>query len=123
MIKHDISIAVIGNYNIIKYAVCYALKATGFNVTIEADDINDFKKRLKNIAAPSLCMLYIGRFPGEEYISAGRIKKEYPKIKILAYTMHERQYPKLMGKEVDAYFDMSLYKEELEALILYLMRD
>ena len=116
----NISLAVIESYDLIRCAFSRQLRDIGFNVIIEAENGDDFIEKAGTTAIPGLCILGIDTILIEEFMTAIRIKARYPDIKIIAYTLFEKDYDN--GEcGIDIFIPKKCSIEELKSIVLQLM--
>jgi DNA-binding NarL/FixJ family response regulator len=114
------TLAVIENYDLIRCAFSRQLQDIGFNVVIEATSGDDFIEQVKATTIPGLCILGIDTAFIEEFTTAKRIKACYPDLKIIAYTLFERDYDS--GKYgIDVFIPKKCSIDELKSSVLQLM--
>lgn len=100
-----ISLAVIDSYNLIRHAFSQQLQMVGFNVIIEAENGDDFMRKVEVDPAPEVCIVDIDTPFIHQFDTAKRIKQKFPMIKILAYTLYERRYKKVKHYGIDVFLD------------------
>ncbi len=119
--KHPL--AVIDSYVLIRYAFSLQLRAMGFDIVIQAKDGEDFMKQIDDcVCVPELCILDIDTPSIEEFRTARRIKTQYPGMKILAYTLYEKEYREIKEFGIDVFIKKSCSLEELRSKIVALVQ-
>jgi DNA-binding NarL/FixJ family response regulator len=120
--KHA-SLAVIDSYVLIRYAFSLQLGIMGFDIVIEAKDGEDFMNQINGCACvPELCILDIDTPSIEEFVTAKRIKAQYPGMKILAYTLYEKEYREINEFGIDFFIKKNCSLEELRSNIVALIQ-
>lgn len=114
-------VAVIDSYNLIRVAFSEQLRKMGFDVVIEAQNGDDFMEQVTTII-PGLCILDIDTPFIHQFTTAKRIKEQYPHMKILAYTLYEKEYREITGYGVDVFIKKSCSLEELKSKMIALIQ-
>ena len=115
------SLAVVDSYHILRVAVGQVLEILGFNVIILANNAEDFIEQVNFTGAiPEVCLLDIDTPSIKEFSVAKRIKEKHPGIKILAYTVYEKEYKKISEYGIDVFLKKSYSPEEIKSNILKL---
>jgi DNA-binding NarL/FixJ family response regulator len=113
-----ISVAVVDSYSLILYAISNQLQLSGFDVSIEAKDSEDFMAKIANSRSiPKVCILDIDTPDIEEFATARDIKLKYPEIKILAYTLFEREYSEVKSYGIDLFVKKNCSIEHIKSII------
>ena len=94
----------------------------GFNVIIEANDGDDFMNQIQNESVPNVCILDIDTPIIQEFVTAKKIKEQYPDIKILAYTLFEMNYRRIEEYGIDLFLRKSCSLADLKTKIMSLVR-
>ncbi len=116
-------LAVIDSYVLIMYAFTHQLRKMGFDIVIQAEDGEDFMNQINGCACvPELCILDIDTPSIEEFVTAKRIKAQYPHMKILAYTLYEKEYREIKEFGIDVFIKKSCSPEELKSKIVALIQ-
>ena len=116
--KGTISVAVVDSYSLILYAISNQLQLSGFDVSIEAKDSEDFMAKIANSRSiPKVCILDIDTPDIEEFATARDIKLKYPEIKILAYTLFEREYSEVKSYGIDLFVKKNCSIEHIKNII------
>lgn len=101
-----ITVAVIDSYMLVLYAISNQLTSLGFDVSIKATGWADFLRQLPQCdAVPQICIVDIDTPEIEEYGTAKLIKARYPEMKIIAYTLFERNYKEVKSFGIDLFID------------------
>jgi DNA-binding NarL/FixJ family response regulator len=83
-----ITIAIVDDHVLIRQAMSLRLKLMGYEVIIEADNGKAFLDKLSISHAPHICMLDINMPEMDGFETAQHLKKGWPSIKILFFSMH-----------------------------------
>jgi DNA-binding NarL/FixJ family response regulator len=118
--KH-ISLAVIDSYELIRCAFCQQLKQLDFDVVIVAENGDDFLNQMASATQPCICVVDIDTPDIRQYKTAKKIKQQYPHMKILAYTLYEKNYKKLAEYGIDIFLPKNYSPEKLQKCILQLI--
>lgn len=120
--KGKISVAVVDSYSLILYAISNQLQLSGFDVSIEAKDGEDFMEQIAiSRSIPEVCILDIDTPDIEEFATARDIKLKYPEIKILAYTLFEREYSEVKSYGIDLFVKKNCSIEHIKNIIVDLV--
>ena len=115
------SLAVVDSYFLLRVAIGQVLEMLGFNVVILANNDEDFIEQVNIIGSvPEVCLLDIDTPVIKEFTIAKRIKEKHPDIKILAYTVYEKEYKKIGEYGIDVFLKKSSSPEEIKSNILML---
>lgn len=114
-------LAVIDSYELIRYAFSEQLKAMGFNVVLQAHDGDDFMQQMSSTPIPEVCILDIDTPFIHQFTTAKRIKAQYPYMKIIAYTLYEKNYSKVEKYGIDRFITKDCSIDELKKNIVGLM--
>ncbi len=116
------SLAVVDSYFLLRVAIGQVLETLGFCVSILANDDKDFNEQVEHVASvPDVCLLDIDTPSLREFKVAKRIKERYPGIKIIAYTVYEKEFKKIDEYGVDIFLKKDCSPEEIKAKIIRLM--
>ncbi|WP_207514694.1 response regulator [Longitalea luteola] len=82
------TIAVVDDHALLRKAVNYRLTGLGYNVVMEAENGQQFLDKLEEDAtSPDLCLLDINMPVMNGFETAVQLKKKWPAIKILFFSM------------------------------------
>jgi DNA-binding NarL/FixJ family response regulator len=81
------TIAVVDDHALLRKAVNYRLTGLGYNVVMEAENGQQFLDKLEEDATPDLCLLDINMPVMNGFETAVQLKKKWPGIKILFFSM------------------------------------
>ncbi|WP_369411701.1 response regulator [Longitalea arenae] len=83
------SIAVVDDHAMLRQAITLRLNLLGFKVVLEAENGKDFLDKLSQLQAPpAVCLLDINMPVMDGFEAAIALKKQWPDIKILFFSMH-----------------------------------
>lgn len=117
------SVAVIDSYNLIRVAFSEQLRKMGFHIVLEVKDGDEFMQQISAVShIPELCILDIDTPSIKEFVTAKRIKSKYPSMKILAYTLYEKEYREIKEFGIDVFIKKSCSLEELRLKIVALVQ-
>lgn|SRR5688572_20723293 len=87
--EQPISIAVVDDHAMLRQAITLRLNLLGFKVVLEAENGKDFLDKLSQLQAPpAICLLDINMPVMDGFEAALALKKHWPGIKILFFSMH-----------------------------------
>lgn len=84
-----VSVAIVDDHAMLRQAIRLRLSLLGFNVALEAENGKDFLDKLSGAnAQPDICLLDINMPEMDGFETAMELKKSWPAIKIIFFTMH-----------------------------------
>nr|WP_205510714.1 response regulator transcription factor [Longitalea arenae] len=87
--EQPVSIAVVDDHAMLRQAITLRLNLLGFKVVLEAENGKDFLDKLSQLQAPpAVCLLDINMPVMDGFEAAIALKKQWPDIKILFFSMH-----------------------------------
>lgn len=82
------NIALVDDHALLRKAVNFKLTRMGYNVVMEAENGRDFLDKLEAAPSPDLCLLDINMPVMNGFDTAVQVKKKWPAIKILFFSMN-----------------------------------
>jgi DNA-binding NarL/FixJ family response regulator len=95
----------------------------GYNVVMEAENGQQFLEKLEDAPSPDLCLLDINMPVMNGFETALEVKKKWPAIKIIFFSMQDGNSYKNKAKEigVDGYLCKDASSEEFNAVLYALL--
>ena len=125
--ENQLTVAVVDDHALLRKAVNFRLTSMGYKVIIEAENGKQFLDKLEGSPSPDLCLLDINMPEMNGFETAIQLKKKWPGIKILFFSMQNGRTYMQKAKEVgaDGYLCKDASTEEfnrtLSALLPQLM--
>lgn len=121
--KNQSTIAVVDDHALLRKAVNYRLTGLGYNVILEAENGKQFLDILEEHPSPDLCLLDINMPVMNGFETAVQIKKKWPSIKILFFSMQNGSVYMNRAKEVgaDGYICKDASSEEFNRTLYALL--
>src|ERR1044072_7538090 len=83
------TIAIVDDHLMLRQAMSLRLTLLGYKVVLDAENGKDFIDQLPKLPAPpDLCLLDINMPVMDGFETAAILKKEWPQMKIIFFTMH-----------------------------------
>jgi DNA-binding NarL/FixJ family response regulator len=122
--KNQLTIAVVDDHALIRKAVNFRLKGMGYNVVIEAENGKQFLDKLEESPSPDLCLLDINMPVMDGFETALHLKKKWPAIKILFFSMQSGSVYMKRAREVggDGYICKDASSEEFNKALYALLQ-
>ncbi len=91
MKNHQTTIALVDDHALLRKAVNYRLTGMGYNVVMEAENGQQFLDKLEQdeSSSPDLCLLDINMPVMNGFETAAQLKKKWPGIKIIFFSMND----------------------------------
>jgi DNA-binding NarL/FixJ family response regulator len=87
--EQPVSIAVVDDHAMLRQAITLRLNLLGFNVVLEAENGKEFLDKLSQMQVPpAICLLDINMPVMDGFEAALALKKDWPGIKIMFFSMH-----------------------------------
>jgi DNA-binding NarL/FixJ family response regulator len=104
MENHQSTIALVDDHALLRKAVNYRLTGMGYKVVLEAENGKQFLDKLEKEESPSpdLCLLDINMPVMNGFETAAQLKKKWPGIKIIFFSMNDGNGYKNKAKELGA---------------------
>jgi DNA-binding NarL/FixJ family response regulator len=104
MENHQSKIALVDDHALLRKAVNYRLTGMGYQVVMEAENGQQFLDKLekKESPSPDLCLLDINMPVLNGFETAAQLKKKWPAIKIIFFSMNDGNGFKNKAKELGA---------------------
>jgi DNA-binding NarL/FixJ family response regulator len=100
--KNQCTIAVVDDHALIRKAVNFRLTGMGYKVVIEAENGKQFLDKLEEAPSPDLCLLDINMPIMNGFETALQLKKKWPAMKILFFSMQNGSVYLKRAREVGA---------------------
>jgi DNA-binding NarL/FixJ family response regulator len=100
--KNQLTVAVVDDHALLRKAVNFRLTSMGYKVVIEAENGKQFLDKLENSPSPDLCLLDINMPEMNGFETAVQLRKRWPGIKILFFSMQNGSTYMKKAKEVGA---------------------
>jgi len=85
----SVTIAIVDDHMMLRQAINRRLSLLGYKVVLQAENGKDFLDRLPGMApGPDICLLDINMPVMDIFKTAIELKKRWPHIKIIFFTMH-----------------------------------
>lgn len=117
------TIAIVDDHALLRKAVNFKLTRMGYNVVIEAENGQDFLNQLEVTSSPDLCLLDINMPVMNGFETCIHLKKKWPGIKIIFFSMQNGSVyiEKALEAGADGYVCKDAPSEELNKAILGLL--
>jgi DNA-binding NarL/FixJ family response regulator len=122
--KNQSTIAVVDDHALLRKAVNYRLTGMGYKVVLEAENGKQFLDKLEeNAPFPDLCLLDINMPEMNGFETAVQLKKKWPAMKILFFSMQNGNTYMQRAKEVgaDGYLCKDASSEEFNKILYTLL--
>src|SRR5688572_18157816 len=119
MMQPITSIALVDDHILLRNGLANLLKNFGYNVLFEADNGEDFIKKLKNNQVPDVVLLDINMPKKDGYDTAQWLKQNHPDTKILALSMYddENSIIRMLKNGAKGYILKDTHPSELKSAI------
>jgi DNA-binding NarL/FixJ family response regulator len=125
MENHQSTIALVDDHALLRKAVHYRLTGMGYKVVLEAENGQQFLQKLEANESPSpdLCLLDINMPVMNGFETAAQLKKKWPAIKIIFFSMNDGNGFKNKAKELgaDGYICKDASSEEFTKVLFTLL--
>ena len=125
-LEHMKKIAIIDDHSLIRHVLVDVIQSfEDYSVTLEAQNGNDFFKKLNPLALPDIALIDINMPIMDGYETVKMISKDYPQIKMMAVSIenNEELIFRMIKAGVRAYlnkdFKPAELKKALDSLYLY----
>ncbi len=121
--RNQSTIAVVDDHALLRKAVNYRLTGLGYKVVLEAENGKQFLDILEENPSPDICLLDINMPVMNGFETAVQIKKKWPSIKILFFSMQNGSVYMNRAKEVgaDGYICKDASSEEFNRALYALL--
>ena len=121
--NHQLKIALVDDHALLRKAVNYRLTGMGYNVVIEAENGQQFLEKLEESPSPDLCLLDINMPVMNGFETAAQLKKKWPAIKIIFFSMNDGSGYKNKARELgaDGYICKDASSEEFNRVLYTLL--
>ena len=98
-----VTIAIVDDHAMLRQAINLRLSLLGYKVVLEAENGQVFLDNLHNLPAPpDICMLDINMPVKDGFETAIELKRDWPQIKILFFSMHNSNSFVCKAKQIGA---------------------
>ncbi|HEY1202060.1 MAG TPA: response regulator transcription factor [Niastella sp.] len=121
--ENQLTVAVVDDHALLRKAVNFRLTSMGYKVVIEAENGKQFLDKLESSPSPDLCLLDINMPEMNGFETAAELRKKWPGIKILFFSMQNgRTYmQKAMEMGADGYLCKDASTEEFNRTLSALL--
>lgn len=121
--KNQSTIAVVDDHSLIRKAVNFRLTGMGYNVVMEAENGKQLLDKLEELPSPDLCLLDINMPVMNGFETAVQLKKKWPAIKILFFSMQNGSVYMRQAREAggDGYICKDASSEEFNRALYALL--
>lgn len=121
--KNQSTIAVVDDHALLRKAVNFRLTGMGYKVILEAENGKHLLDQLEAFPSPDLCLLDINMPIMNGFETAVQIKKKWPSMKILFFSMQNGSIYMNRAKEVgaDGYLCKDASSEEFNRALYALL--
>jgi DNA-binding NarL/FixJ family response regulator len=105
MKTQSVSIAIVDDHPLIRKVARFSLSRLGYHVVMEAENGKTFLEQLNNDTVPDICLLDVNMPIMNGFETIQHLKKYWPQIKVVFYTMqNDKKYvSKAMELGADGY--------------------
>lgn len=97
------TIAIIDDHLLLRQAMSLRVTLMGFKVVLEAENGKEFLEQLPKLpAAPGVVLLDINMPVMDGFETATELKKDWPQVKIVFFSMHNSKAYKSKAKQIGA---------------------
>lgn len=98
-----VTVAIVDDHAMLRQAINLRLSLLGYKIVLEAENGQVFLDQLVKLpAAPDICLLDINMPVMDGFDTAVALKKNWPGIKILFFTMHNSKAYVLRARQIGA---------------------
>jgi DNA-binding NarL/FixJ family response regulator len=98
------TIAIVDDHALLRQAMSLRLTLLGYKVVLEAENGKEFLDQLPKLpAAPDACLLDINMPVMDGFETAALLKKDWPQMKIIFFTMHNSRAFMSKAKQLGAH--------------------
>jgi len=122
--KNQLTIAVVDDHALVRKAVNFRLTGMGYKVVIEAENGKQFLDQLEeHSSSPDICLLDINMPVMNGFETAIQLKKKWPAIKILFFSMQNGSVYMKQAREAggDGYLCKDASSEEFNKALYALL--
>lgn len=121
--KNQATIAVVDDHALLRNVVNLKLSVMGYKVVIEAENGKQFLDKLEELPSPDLCLLDINMPVMNGFETAVQLKKKWPAIKILFFSMQNGSVYMKQAREAggDGYICKDASSEEFSRTLYSLL--
>jgi DNA-binding NarL/FixJ family response regulator len=84
-----VTIAIVDDHAMLRQAIHLRLSLLGYKIVLEAENGQDFLDKLSGLEeAPDVCLLDINMPVMDGFEAAAILKRDWPQIKVVFFTMH-----------------------------------
>jgi DNA-binding NarL/FixJ family response regulator len=121
--KNQLTIALVDDHALLRKAVNYRLTGMGYTVVMEAENGQQFLDKLEESPSPDICLLDINMPVMNGFETAVQLKKKWPDIKIIFFTMNNGTAYLRRAREIgaDGYICKDASSEEFNRTLSQLL--
>ena len=98
------TIAIVDDHSLLRQAMSLRLTLLGYKVVLEAENGKEFLDQLPKLpAAPDACLLDINMPVMDGFETAALLRKDWPQMKIIFFTMHNSKSFMSKAKQLGAH--------------------
>ncbi|OQP62416.1 hypothetical protein A3860_29095 [Niastella vici] len=98
-----VTVAIVDDHAMLRQAINLRLSLLGYKIVLEAENGQVFLDQLRKLPAPpDICLLDINMPVMDGFNTAVELKKNWPRIKILFFTMHNSKAYVLRARQIGA---------------------
>ena len=98
-----VTVAIVDDHAMLRQAINLRLSLLGYKIVLEAENGQVFLDQLVKLPAPpDICLLDINMPVMDGFDTAVELKKNWPRIKILFFTMHNSKAYVLRARQIGA---------------------
>jgi DNA-binding NarL/FixJ family response regulator len=114
------TIAIVDDHSMFRQAISFRLTLLGYKVVLDAENGKDFLDQLPKLPAPpDVCLLDINMPVMDGFETATQLKKNWPQIKIVFFSMHNSRSYVSKAKQIgaDGFLSKDATADELKKML------
>ena len=120
------TIAIVDDHSMFRQAMSLRLTLLGYKVVLDAENGKDFLDQLPKLPAPpDVCLLDINMPVMDGFETAAALKKSWPQIKIIFFSMHNSRSFVSKAKQIGAegFLSKDATVDELKKMLVMVLED